>query len=261
MKSKSLGIKLLWIPDTQVKADVPLDHLTWIGRYIVEKRPDVVMHAGDHWDMPSLSKYDEGKMAAEGRTYDEDIRAGNLGMDMLMAPLDKHNAARRSWKGKTYQPRKIFLLGNHEQRIEREIESNRKLERKIGYHDFNLEKHGWDVRPFLEPINIGGVYFAHYFYNPKTGKPYGGMVSTMLKNVGFSFVQGHRQGKELTEMHLTNGEVRRGIIAGSCYQHEEKYLGPQGLNYWRGVLMLHELANGNYNLMEVSLDYLKAKYA
>lgn len=257
----SLGIKLLWIPDTQVKPDVPTDHLSWIGEYILEKRPDVVIHAGDHWDMPSLSSYDVGKKSFEGRTYRADIEAGNAGIDRLMAPLHKYNAMRRKNGKKQYSPRLEFLLGNHEQRIERMIEMDRKLEGTFGYHDFNLEKHGWNVNGFLEPVNIGGVWFAHYFYKPTTGKPYGGMASTMLKNVGFSFVQGHRQGKELTEMHLTNGEIRRGIIAGSCYLHEEKYLGPQGVNYWRGVLMLHELHNGNYNLMEVSLDYLRMKYA
>jgi len=257
----SLGIKLLWIPDTQVKAGVPTDHLTWIGEYIVEKKPDVVVHAGDHWDMPSLSSYDVGKMSFEGRTYRADIEAGNAGMDLLMAPLHAHNATRIAYHEKRYYPRLVFLIGNHEQRIARAVEGDRKLEGTIGYHDFNLEKHGWEVHGFLEPVNIGGVWFAHYFYRPTTGKPYGGAASTMLKNVGFSFVQGHRQGKELTEMHLTNGDVRRGIIAGSCYQHDEQYLGPQAMNYWRGVLMLHELADGNYNLMEVSLDYLRMKYA
>lgn len=258
---KRLGTNLLFIPDTQVKPGVPTDHLTWIGEYIVEKKPDVVVHAGDHWDMPSLSSYDVNTRSAEGRTYADDIEAGNAGMDRLMAPMHAYNKMRRKNGKKQYLPRLEFLLGNHEERIERTVEKDRKLEGTLGYHCFNLEKHGWNVNGFLDPVNIEDVWFAHYFYNPKTGRPYSGMVSTMLKNVGFSFVQGHRQGKELTEMHLTNGDVRRGIIAGSCYQHDEKYLGPQGLNYWRGVLMLHELQNGNYNLMEVSLDYLRMKYA
>jgi hypothetical protein len=251
----------MWIPDTQCKKDVPLEHLTWIGRYILDKRPDRVVHAGDHWDMPSFSSYDRGKKSDEGRTYDDDIAAGNRGMDLLMAPVQAHNARKRKNRKAQYNPGWDFLLGNHEARIAREIEENRRFDRTIGYHSFNLAKHGWTVHEFLKPICIGGVYFAHYFYNPKNGRPYNGAVSTMLKNVGFSFVQGHRQGKELTEMHLTNGEVRRGIIAGSCYQHDEAYLGPQGLNYWRGILMLHELANGNYNLMEVSLDFLREKYS
>jgi hypothetical protein len=259
---KNLGLKLCWIPDTQVKAGVPLDHLTWIGRYILDKRPDVIVHAGDHWDMPSLSSYDVGKKSFEGRTYKADIAAGNLGMDMLMAPLDEYNAMRRKNRKAPYEPRKEFLLGNHEERIARAIELDRKLDGTIGYHEFNLEKHGWNVNGFRRPINIGGVYFAHYFYNPLNSRPYTGKAHTILKNLGFSFVQGHRQGYDPAGvMHLSNGDVRRGIIAGSCYQHEERYLGPQGENYWRGILMLHELKNGNFNLMEVSLDFLREKYS
>jgi hypothetical protein len=261
LKKKRLGINLMFIPDTQCKEGVPLDHLTWIGNYMLDKRPDVVVHGGDHWDMPSLSSWDEGTMSAEGKTYDADIAAGNRGMDMLMAPLNTYNAMRRKNKKAPYEPRKVFTLGNHENRIARTVEKDRKWERTAGYHGFNLKQHGWEVHDFLATVCIGGVYFSHYFYNPRTGKPYGGTAQTMLKNLGFSFVQAHRQGKELCEMYLSNGDIRRGIIAGSCYQHDEAYLGLQGLNYWRGILMLHELANGNYNLMEVSLDFLREKYS
>jgi len=43
----------LVIPDTQAKPGAPTKHLEWIGRYILDRRPDVVVHLGDHWDMPS----------------------------------------------------------------------------------------------------------------------------------------------------------------------------------------------------------------
>jgi len=37
------------IPDTQVKPDVPINHLEAAGNYIIEKQPDVIVHLGDHW--------------------------------------------------------------------------------------------------------------------------------------------------------------------------------------------------------------------
>lgn len=43
----------LVIPDVQAKDGVPLDHLEWIGRYIADKRPDVIVCIGDFADMPS----------------------------------------------------------------------------------------------------------------------------------------------------------------------------------------------------------------
>lgn len=257
---KDRGLKILVIPDTQQKAGVPSKYLGWIGQYIVDKKPDVVVHIGDHWDMPSLSSYDVGKKSFEGRTYKADIEAGNAAMDVLMAPLHELNDRRRKTKHVLYQPRLEFCTGNHEERIARAVEADRKLEDTVGYHDFNLEKHGWNVNEFLKPIEIGGVHFAHYFYNPMNGRPYGGMIQTRLKTIGFSFVMGHQQGKQQAEMHRTDGSIVRGLVVGSCYLHDEEYLGPQGVNYWRGVVMLHQVKNGNYDLMEVSLDYLESKY-
>jgi hypothetical protein len=37
-------------------------------------------------------------------------------------------------------------------------------------------------------------------------------------------------------------------------------MGPQGNAYWRGLFVKHEVKNGEYDLMEVSLDYLCRKY-
>jgi hypothetical protein len=48
----------------------------------------------------------------------------------------------------------------------------------------------------------------------------------------------------------------RGLIVGSFYQHDEEYKGYQGNNHWRGCIMKHEVKDGNYCLLELSLNYL-----
>ena len=58
--------KHIYIPDTQVKPDTPIDHLKWIGEFIVEQKPDVIIHGGDHADMESLSTY-ASRLEAEGQ--------------------------------------------------------------------------------------------------------------------------------------------------------------------------------------------------
>ena len=60
-------MKHLVIPDVQAKPGVPLEHLDWLGQYIVAKKPDVVVCLGDFADMESLSSYDVGKRSYEGR--------------------------------------------------------------------------------------------------------------------------------------------------------------------------------------------------
>ena len=47
----------LIIPDTQIKPDCPIEHMYWAGRYAVAMKPNVIVHLGDHWDMPSLSLF------------------------------------------------------------------------------------------------------------------------------------------------------------------------------------------------------------
>ena len=51
------------IPDCQVKDGVDLSYLTWVGKYLAEKKPDVIVNIGDFADMPSLSSYDVGRRA------------------------------------------------------------------------------------------------------------------------------------------------------------------------------------------------------
>lgn len=250
------AVKHFFIPDTQIKPGVPLEHLTAAGNYIVDKQPDVIIHAGDHWDMPSLSAYDKGTKKAEGKTYDTDIEAGKAGMDALFAPIVAYNATQRKKKKAPYRPRKVFLIGNHEQRIERHLNANPHLWHPDTYRDLELQKWGWEVHDFLKPVEINGVYYAHYFYNPNTGKPYGGKASTRLNNIGFSFTQGHQQGREEAEKPLANGKTLRALIAGSFYQHTESYKGYQGNNHWRGCIYKTEVEDGNYCLVELSLNYL-----
>lgn len=244
----------LLIPDTQVRPGVPTNHLTAIGNYIVEKQPDVIIHIGDHWDMHSLSSYDRGTKKAEGARYQDDIDAGNEAIKLITDPIDRYNKGRR----KKYRPRKIYTLGNHEQRIARHVNAYPELFGKLSYKDLALED--WEVYDFLVPVTVDGVAYSHYFYNPMSGKPWGGKASTMLNNVGFSFTMGHKQGKDQAEKHLANGKTIRAMIAGSFYQHEEDYKGPQGNHHWRGCIYKHEVQDGNYDSMELSLRYLMEKW-
>lgn len=251
----------LIIPDCQVTPSSPTDHLKWIGKYIVERQPDVIINLGDFADMESLSFYDRGKIDSEGRRYELDILAAQSAMKVLLSPMKKHNKKMAKWKMKKYRPEMHLTLGNHENRLTRYIEENAIMDGKLSIEDFGYQDHGWNVHPFLDPVDIDGISYSHYFYNTESGRPYGGRsMDTRLKTVGFSFVQGHQQFYMIGARHLNNGDRHRGIVIGACYLHEEKYRGPQSNGEWRGVLVLHEVINGDYSLMEVSLDYLCQRY-
>lgn len=258
--TKTKSMEHFWLPDTQIKKGVPINHLEAAGNYIVERQPDVIINAGDWFDMPSLSSYDKGTKKIEGARYEEDIEAGIIGMETFMKPINEYNALRARNRKKQYKPRMVFLIGNHEERIQRHVNHNPHLEGKLGYEDLKLKEFGWEVHDFLDPVNIDGVTYSHYFYNPNTGRPLGGVASTRLKNIGFSFTMGHQQTLDVAIRPLNDGATMRGLIAGAFYQHDEDYKGPQGNRHWRGCIYKHHVRNGNYDLMELSLPYLLKKW-
>ena len=253
--------KHMVIPDCQVTPDTPTDHLRWIGEYMVEKKPDLVVCLGDFADMESLSSYDIGKKSYEGRRYKRDIEAAKDAMSILMEPLNDYNQMRIKNKKRQYSPELHLTIGNHEYRINRAVESDPKLDGFMSIDNLEYESYGWEVHDFLEIFEADGINYSHFFANPGNGKAMGGEnILLRIKNIGFSFVMGHQQIYMVGVKPLNNGKRIRGLVQGSCYLHDEVYRGKQGNNEWRGIFILHEVIDGDYSLMEVSLDYLCRRY-
>lgn len=250
------------IPDTQAKAGVPTDHLQWIGQYIVDEfrdKPVKIIHLGDHADMPSLSSYDKGKKSMEGRRVVADIEAANHAWAVLNQPFVLLNKHRTKLKHKLWNPERHILLGNHEDRINRAVEGDPQLEGVFSVNNLDYERSGWSIKPFREILLLDGVAYSHYFYNPMTGKPFGGNVEARLRTIGHTFTMGHQQ-TLMYGLRFVAGKSQHGLIAGACYLHDEDYKGPQGNAHWRGIVIKHEVRDGSYDPMFVSLDYLCRRY-
>lgn len=247
------------IPDVQAKPGHSFEYLTHVGRYIVDKQPDVIVNIGDFADMPSLSSYDIGKKSFEGRRYNLDIDASRSAMDHLLAPLHEHNdKARRNGK-RQYKPRMVLTLGNHENRIDRVVNGDPKLDGTISVSDLGYEAYGWQVYPFLDVVVIDGIAYSHYFVSGVAGRPIGTAQLSVTKK-HMSTIAGHQQGRQVAYGYTADGRRITSIIAGSCYEHDEDYMGPQGNKHWRGVVMLNEVDDGEFDEMFVSLDYLRRTY-
>jgi hypothetical protein len=256
-------MSVLVIPDTQVRLGDPIDHLEALGNFAVDEEPEYIVHLGDHWDMHSLSIYDIGKKAAENARYQDDIEAGIKGLLAFQDPITKYRNKQWYQKKKLYKPNKIFLIGNHEARILKHVQSHPYLEGKLSFKDFYLDHYDWEMFNYLEIIEIEGIKFSHYFINPDSAKsyPFSGGADYQLKALGFSYIQGHRQGLDIASPRFyPDGRVIRGIIAGSFYQHDFDYLGPQKTNYWRGALYLEDVKDGMFRLKELPINWLKENY-
>jgi hypothetical protein len=124
---------------------------------------------------------------------------------------------------------------------------------------FDGYQYGWEVYPFLERVIIEGVAFSHYFTTGTMGRP-AGTAAAQLRKANMSCVAGHQQGKQIAYATRADGSTITSIIAGSCYEHEEPYLGAQGNQHYRGFLMLHEVKDGAFDEMWVSLQYINQRY-
>ena len=240
------------IPDVQAKPGVRLDHLEWAGKYIAEKRPDVIVCIGDFADLCSLSLYDKGKKSFEGRRYKADLKAAHEAMELLMAPIIACE---------DYHPRLVLTLGNHENRISRAVEDDCKLDGTIGLEDLGYEAWGWEVYPYLEVVEIDGICYSHFFTSGVMGRPVASARALNNKKHQ-SCIMGHVQKRDIDCQHTATGKCITSIFVGTYYQHDEDYLGPQGnAETWRGVWVLNQVKGGMFDEMPLSLDYLRRRYS
>jgi hypothetical protein len=209
--------------------------------------------------MSSLSSYDRGKKSFEGRRYKDDIEVSHAANETLLAPLWAYNSRQKKNKEKQYWPEMWYLLGNHENRINRAVEDDAKLEGVIGIHDLKLEAFGWQVVPFLKPKVIDGVAYCHYFPTGTMGRA-ATSARAIMNKMHMSCVAGHLQGRDIAYGKRADGKQITTIISGSFYMHDEEYLSPLTNEHWRGLWMFHEVNDGAFDEMPVSLRFLLEKY-
>lgn len=244
-----LGRMHMVIPDTQVKPGVNIDHLEWAGNYAAEKQPDVIVMIGDWWDMPSLSSYDKGKLAFEGRRYLDDIKAGRKAMERFLEALRRDP---------TYKPRLVFTLGNHEHRIIRYVDNNPEFSGKFSFDDLGLHDYGWEVHDFLKPVLIDGIEYCHYFTSGVMGRPVSS-AATLLRERQRSCTQGHVQHTDIA-IHKKTQQIA--MFSGTFYSHDENYLGYQGNSQRRQIVIKNEVdGEGHYDPMFVSMKFLEKSYS
>lgn len=260
LKFTKMAKKHLIIPDVQCKDGVPLDHLRWAGNYAVAKKPDVILCIGDFCDMESLCSFDYGKKAFEGRRYRKDIATAHLAMEMFITPILAEQERQRRNKEKVWKPRLVLTLGNHEERINRAVDSDPKLEGTLSIKDLGYEGFGWEVVPFLEPIAIDGVMYSHYFVSGVMGRPVT-TAQNLINKKHQSCVMGHVQGRQIAYSTRADGTQITGLFVGGYYQHQEDYLKTQGNDQqWHGLWMLHQVNEGSFDEMPISINFLKQKY-
>jgi hypothetical protein len=216
--------------------------------------------------MPSLSSYDIGKKSYEGRRYAADIAAGVDARARFNRGIDSYNAHQRANKKRTVSVEKYALGGNHsEGRIKRVINDSPILEGTIGVHDFQHAEYGWNYVPFLEPLQLDGITYQHYFVSGVMGRAIGGESPglSLIKKTLTSTVCGHSHVFDMAHRTDPHGKSIWGIHAG-CFLDKDQfegYAGPANLLWKRGVLVLYGVKDGDFKSFQwIGVEDLERMY-
>lgn len=208
--------------------------------------------------MPSLSAYDRGKKSFQGRTYQADI---NSHLDFQERTW---NRVRRRKKSLPYR---VFCIGNHEERIHRAINLQPELEGAIGYGDLNLSE-WYDTIVDYEGntpgvISIDGVAYAHYHVSGVMGRPIGGEhpAHSLVRQQLGTCVAGHLHTSNWVNRQSVDGRRIHGLLTGCYLDYTPDWAGKVADLWWRGVVILHNVRDGDFSPQFISLDMIKKEYA
>lgn len=249
--------KHLIIPDPHAHPDYGNERADWLGRLILDIKPDVVINIGDMFDMPSMASYDKGTKSFQGRSYRKDLDAGLDFDERIWEPIRK--AKRRL-------PYRVFCEGNHEYRLKRALELQPELDGMIGFKDFGLDRNYDEIVEYNGGTpgitEIDGVHYAHYFVSGVMGRPVGGehpAYSLLTKEYG-SCTCGHIHVSDYAIRSSVGGRHIMGLVAGVYQDYDSKWAGEINKLWWRGVVVKHNVTEGHYDPQWIGIESLRKEY-
>ena len=249
--------------DCHVDDEQDLGRFDTAGQFILDKRPDHIVMMGDFLTLNCLSAWDNDKRAKmEGRRYASEIDAGNEALDRLLKPMVQYNKRRRKNKSKQYRPNMVFLLGNHEDRLDRYLERDPTFAGTVSIEkDLRLRARGFTTVPYREYYYIDDIGFTHIPHN-KSAPISGVDITRKAQAVTVkSVVFGHTHEQHLSHIHKEGmPHLQDTYNCGCFFDKKEDYVHGKVTNYWRGLSLLHAWKPGRFDVDSYALGRLERLY-
>jgi len=240
----------LVIGDPHCNPKASNDRFLWAGKLARDLKPDTIVCMGDFSSLDSLSSYDKGKKSFEGRRYKKDIDHAHDALEKLNKGLNGRRL------------RKVMLLGNHEDRIDRIVDETPELDGTISTKDLKFKEFGWEVFAYQEPVAIDGVHYCHNYPTGIMGKPISGdniARSLLLKNKVSSTV-GHCHLFDYSMCTIPSGRKVLGLSAGCYLHHKEDYARNTQRLWWSGLIVKRNVRQGEYDIETIEYNTVKRRY-
>ena len=246
-------VRIIYWTDSHDSPYINKDRFRWLGRYVHDIKPDIVVHGGDISSFDSLCRHEPNDTlrGREKPSYDEDIQSLGVALDEYRDSLGSfwcdHHAT----------------LGNHEDRILSFLNRNPELTGFIDTHFYTLlSERGWTYSPYGMNYFVAGTAFVHVPINTM-GKPYGGLSAEnsiardSLENTAY----GHSH-KRLCKPYPKSCDRHITIINGGCFMpqgHIEAYA-KHTLTGWTYGFYDLTIRCGQVSDRWVSMDELQEMY-
>ena len=241
--------------------DVSNERFDWLGSFIYDLKPDMVIDLGDFTDMRSLNTYDTRyPKAIVAQNYQQDIEHSNDAQERLR------------WKFRHLKRRKPFwvgLEGNHENRIKKAISVDPRLEGdKYGISFSHLNTDYWydeyheysNSAPAI--ASYDNILYAHYI---ATGA-YGHALNTkhhaasLVDKLACSVSVGHSHKLHYFRKADARPTPISGLVAGCFKGKDEPWAGQSNAEWSKGIVVKRDVENGDYDFSWVSMKALEKEY-
>lgn len=247
----------LVLPDPHAHPNFGNERADWVGKLILDLKPDVLINLGDMWDFPSLSGYDKGKASFHGRNYKKDLEAGLDFDERMWAPIRR---------AKRKRPFTVFCEGNHEERMRRVLEQHSELDGTISWKDLDLDRN-YNVIVRYDgntpgTVNVDGITYCHYAVSGVMGRAIGG------EHPGYSLLTKQFESVTCGHIHVYDHCVRttmsgrriNGLVAGTFNDYHTEWAGETNSLWSRGLVIKRNVEAGDYDIEWVSMNRLKKEY-
>jgi hypothetical protein len=241
--------------------EVGNERFNWLGDLIEDIKPDYVVDLGDGADMSSLNSYDTRyPKAIVAQSYERDINSYNDAQSRLW---DRYSLKKKR------RPYRIGFCGNHEERINKAVSLDPRLEgSKYGISFSHLQTDHWfdEYHPYHNSApaiaDYDGVSYSHYFSAGNYGTAISGLhhAYALLQHRHHSSTCGHSHKRGIYFRDSAYPRPLIGLVAGNFKGKEETWAGQSNNEWWSGVIIKREIDNGVYDPEFVSMERLRKAY-
>lgn len=197
--------------------------------FLADFKPDVLVLPGDFCDFECISKFNKSKWKIkEGKRLSTDYARANKMLDRINEAI-------------TWDCEKVFIIGNHEQRVNWAIEESPQEMEGFAELENNLHLDGWKLIPYNGIYTVGSMNFIHGSRYNQTHAKYNAMEYD-----GQIFSWHVHTSQVFTLKNILEGLPKQGVSVGCMCSRNPSYRENQPNHWVNQFLYAYVFTDGSF---------------